>query len=122
MNNKLRDIYLKYHSTYYLKENIRFELAHGNYENYYEQMENHVPMNVVENGKQRAIVLFNDIFKNSETIQVILTISQHSSKNRIQKFLFKNQFKIIDTFMTNSWYDYYEGLVTVLVIETEKKI
>lgn len=51
---------------------------------------------------------------------MIFIISQYSSKNRIQKFLYKNSFKVLDSFVTNSWNEYYDGETTVLVIETDK--
>jgi len=106
-----------------LKENIRFELTYGGYENYekyYEQVHSNGPIDEIENGKQRAITLFNEVFNYSETIQIIVILPQYSVGSRIQKYLFKNKFKIIDSLTTNSWDDYYGEYVTVLVIETEK--
>ena len=111
MNLKLRTIYLKHHHTYLLKENIRFELAHGTEKSYDQK---------IENGKKRAHILFEEVFKDSKTVQIIFFISHYSNKSRIFKFLYKNKFKLVDSFITNSWTSYYDGMTTVLVIETEK--
>lgn len=83
-------------------------------------MQSNGPIDKIENGKQRAITLLNEVFNYSETIQIIVTVPQCSAGSTIQKCLFKNKFKIIDSFTTNSWDDYYGECVTVLVIETEK--
>lgn len=94
-----------------MKENIRFELAYGKKKNHYQ---------TIENGKKRALVLFEEIFKDSKTVQLIFVISHYSSKNKINKFLYKNKFKLIDRFTTNSWNNYYDGETSILIIETEK--
>ncbi len=120
MNTTIRNIYLNHHNTYPLEENIRFELAHGDDSNYYEQLENDTDIDMVENGKKRAMTLFEEVFKDSETVQIIFITSEYSNKNRIAKFLHKNQFRIVDSFITNSWDGYFDGITTVLVIETEK--
>ncbi|MEG2707745.1 MAG: DUF3885 domain-containing protein [Vagococcus sp.] len=120
MNQSLRTIYSTHHHTYPLKENIRFELAHGYNATYYGQVAHNKQIDAVENGKKRALTLFHDIFKYSETIQMIFFISHNSSKSNIKKYLYKNEFKVIDSFVTNSLEDYYEGLTTVLVTETAK--
>lgn len=120
MNQTVRNIYLKHHYTYDLKENIRFELAHGDDSNYYDQLESDKEMAVVENGKKRANLLFKEVFKEVEMVQLIFFISQYSRKNRIDKYLYKNDFQVIDSFVTSSWNDYFDGLITGLVIETKR--
>ncbi|MDU5511793.1 DUF3885 domain-containing protein [Enterococcus gilvus] len=112
MNKKIRNIYLNYHHTYPLKENIRLELAHGTHSTQFEN---------IENAKHRAMTLFNDVFKDSETVQIILFVSQYSKKTRIASFLQKNKFRVIDSFTTDSWKDYCIDTTTVLVIETKKE-
>lgn len=94
-----------------MKENIRFELAHGENRSYYTE---------IENGKKRALILFDEVFKNLKTVQLILTIPQYTSKTKLKRYLYKNQFKLIDSFITHSWNTYYDGETTVLIIETAK--
>jgi len=108
---ELRNIYLTHHHTYPLKENIRFELAHGEEKNYYSK---------IENGKIRANILFEEVFKDSKIVQMIFIISQYSSKNKMDKFLYRNTFKVVDSFVTKSWDRFYDEETTILVIETEK--
>ncbi|MDT2835168.1 DUF3885 domain-containing protein [Vagococcus carniphilus] len=111
MNKELRNIYLTHHHTYKLKENIRFELAYGNEKKYYSK---------IEKGKIRANILFEEVFKDSKIVQMIFIISQYSSKNKVDKFLYRNNFKVVDSFVTKSWDRYYDGETNILVIETEK--
>ncbi|MGM0340635.1 DUF3885 domain-containing protein [Enterococcus sp. AZ007] len=111
MNKNLRTIYSNYHHTYQLKENIRFELAHGKSSNYLDK---------IVNAKYRAHVLFDEIFKNSPTVQIVLFLSRHSNKTNIKKFLHKNSFKIVDCFMTTSSNYFDDDLVTIFVLEIEK--
>lgn len=113
MEDILREIYLNYHHTYPLKENIRFELAWGKEGNYTSR---------IKNAKKRGKVLFDEVFNNSDKIQMIFFISKYSSKNKIEKFLLKNKFAIIDSFVTGTWdWEDDEFRTTVLVIETDKE-
>lgn len=112
MNQILRNIYLNNHHTYTLKENLRFELAHGPENNYYQ---------LIENGKKRANRLFAEVFKETETVQLIFIIFEHSRKNKLDKLLYKTNFSIVDSFVTHSWSEYNDGETTVLIIETDKQ-
>ena len=111
MNQTIRDIYLNHHYTYELKENIRFELAHGEDLDYHGR---------IVNARKRADVLFEEVFKDSESAQLIFFFSEDFAHNNISKLLYHNKFKIIDSFVTTSWNDYFDGMMTAFVIETPK--
>lgn len=108
----LRNIYLNHHHTYLLKENLRFELAFGEEMDYFPR---------VERAKIRAHCLFQEIFKNTDTIQLILVLYDKAFPSHISKYLHRNSFKIIDSFSSDAWSDEDElNPVTLLVIETEQ--
>lgn len=109
MNQIIRDIYQQHHHTYPLKENIRFELAHGR-ETDYDQK--------IENGKKRAHRLFEEVFHDSENIQMIFFDAACSKKGFFRKFLHRNYFTIIDHFMTDSFKEYYTDETSITVVET----
>ena len=107
MTQQLRDLYLQHHYTYELQENLRFELAHSDDENYHVR---------VAEAKARAGVLFDAVFKGSTKIQLIFFVFADSRHNYWQKFFHRNHFKVKDSFTTHSWGE----PTTVMVIETEK--
>lgn len=108
MENRIRDIYLKQHYTYELPGNLRFELAHGYNENY---------DNNIENGKIRGTNLFNAVFKDETSIQLILFLSKFDGKINVKRFLHQNNYQIVDSFETSSWLDYDDEPITIMVIE-----
>lgn len=111
MNQQLRNIYLHNHHTYLLKENLRFELAYGNEMDY-------IPR--VERAKKRAHTLFHEVFKESETIQVIFMIGKNEHI-KITKLLHQSTFKLIDSFTSSAWNDEEDTFpMEVLVIEVDK--
>lgn len=107
MNKQIRNIYLNYHHTYPLSQNIRFELGYGSEENY------------MINAKKRATKIFNDVFQKDDPIQLIFFVSKYSRKTRINRFLFRNDYKIIDSFETSAFNDYYDEPIMVLIVETK---
>ncbi|WP_313510225.1 DUF3885 domain-containing protein [Enterococcus sp.] len=109
MNQVLRNIYLQSHHTYSLRENLRFELAHGSESNYNQQ---------IENGKQRAHRIFEDIFRDSACIQLILFDDACGKNSRFRKFLYHQQFKIVDHFMTDAFKNDHMATTAVTVVET----
>lgn len=112
MNQTLREIYLNHHHTYRLKGNIRFELALDSERNYHKR---------IEGAKARAKKLFDAVFHDDDTIQLVLMIADYSRKERIGKYLNTNSYQIVDSFTTKAWEEYVEGITTVLVIATQMK-
>lgn len=112
MENRIRNIYLKHHYTYELLGNLRFELAHGNSENY---------ENDIEKGKIRGAKLFNVAFKEEKSIQLIFFVSKFDKKINFKRFLHKNKFRIVDSFETTAWFNYYDEPLTVMIIEVPLK-
>lgn len=109
MNQMIRDVYQHVHHTYRLKENIRFELAHGTESNYDQQ---------IEHGKKRAHRLFDAVFHDTERIQIILFDAAYSKKGHFTKYLYSNHYTIVDHFMTNAFKAYYTDETSILVVET----
>lgn len=122
MDCKLRSIYCKYRSTAFFKENIRIDLAHGDDSNYYEQIKGKKQIDYIENGKKRAFALFNEIFNSSETIQILFFAGKYTKKTKLTKFLYKNQFKVVDNFVTDALDEDFDSSENVLIVETKKKI
>ncbi len=112
MNPTIRHIYSTNHHTYPLPENLRLELAHGDNLDYHER---------IKKAKDRGKVLFNELFKNEEKIQLIFIINEEGKKSHFKKYLYHNNFVIRDSFSTTElfleWGE-YEKRDTILVIET----
>lgn len=112
MTNTLRDIYLSVHHTYRLEGNLRFELAYGADEDYLE---------CIRKGKGRAKKLFDTIFSNQEKIQLVFFLPNNSGKIIMKRFLINGQYRMVDSFTTSAWNGYYEGFVTVTILEFSRK-
>lgn len=110
LNQIVSAIYKKNHHTYSLQENCRFELS--------DNLDRNL-IRAIEIAKRKAKCLFKEVFKHSDLIQLIVVSPQYYKNNKFRKFLFKNQFSVVDSFETSSWSEFYDGTTIMTVIETQ---
>lgn len=109
MTSTIRKIYKNHHHTVALHETISFHLSSDDEDN--ETLR-------ITTSIERAKKLVDTIFKENEKLQLIMIVPDNFKKNILKKLLRHYTFTIIDSFCTDSWQEYYDKPVIVLVVET----
>ncbi|WP_297074372.1 hypothetical protein [uncultured Enterococcus sp.] len=109
MTSTIRKIYKNHHHTVTLRETISFHLSSDDEDN--ETLR-------ITTSIERAKKLVDTIFPENQKLQLIMILPDNFKKNILKKLLRRYTFTIIDSFCTDSWQEYYDKPVTVLVVET----
>lgn len=100
---------MNYHHIASLNDTITYQLVNTEIED--EELR-------IAHSSKRAKKLVDAAFCNETNIQLIFILPNYFKKKILRRLLLHPQFKIIDSFCTDSWQEYYDRPVTVFVIET----
>lgn len=113
MVHPLRQVFSHTHHTYRLKENLRFELAHGDASCSMEQ--------TIDNATVRAQELFQAVFHDSKRVQLVFYNEYKPQAFTLKRFILNGPVTYIDHVSFPKGENYPDFPTTVTLLEVKKQ-